>query len=141
MSYPTRAFHTSELEYIFPLFHGGQGRPHALNAEQTKLANQIAVYWGTFARNGNPNHPSVPPWQAYAARADDVISLIEPKPHMTFGYGSQRYRNGNHNSCEVWDPIPLTGWTQLARSLDKLGDDNKRSNIRIGRSFDVIACG
>jgi hypothetical protein len=27
-------------------------------------------------------------WQAYSSRADDVISLIEPKPHMTFAYGS-----------------------------------------------------
>lgn len=109
VSYPTRAFHTSELEYIFPLFHGGQGRPHALNAVQTKLANQMALYWGTFARNGNPNHPSVPRWQQYSPRADDVISLIEPKPSMTFGYGSRTYHNGNHNSCNVWDPIPLTG--------------------------------
>jgi len=109
VSYPTRAFHTSELEYLFPLFHGGQGRPHPLNAAQTKLANQLALYWGTFARNGDPNGPTVPRWQPYSARADDVISLIEPKPTMTFGYGSKTYRNGNHNSCAVWDPIALTG--------------------------------
>jgi para-nitrobenzyl esterase len=109
VSYPTRAFHTSELEYIFPLFHGGQGRPHALNAVQTKLADQMALYWGTFARTGNPNVASVPHWQPYSAAADDVIALIEPKPYMTFGYGKQTYHNSMHNSCEVWDPIPLTG--------------------------------
>ena len=109
VSYPTRAFHTSELEYIFPLFHGGQGRPHQLNAVQTKLANQMALYWGTFARNGNPNNGSNSGWQAYSQRADNVIALIEPKPHMTVGYGAQKYHNSMHNSCAVWDPIPLTG--------------------------------
>ena len=109
VSYPTRAFHTSELEYIFTLFHGGQGRPHALNPAQTKLADEMALYWGTFARNGNPNSASDPHWQPYAQRADDVIALIEPKPYMTFGYGKQTYHNSMHNSCEVWDPIPLTG--------------------------------
>jgi para-nitrobenzyl esterase len=109
VSYPTRAFHTSELEYIFPLFHGGQGRPHQLNAVQTKLANQLALYWGTFARNGNPNNAADPHWQPYSQRADDAIALIEPKPHMTFGYGAQTYHNSMHNSCDVWDPIPLTG--------------------------------
>ena len=109
VSYPTRAFHTSELEYIFPLFHGGQGRPHALNPEQTKLADQMARYWGTFARNGNPNSAGNPRWEKYSAQADNVISLIEPKPYMTSGYGKQTYHNGMHNSCEVWDPIPLTG--------------------------------
>jgi para-nitrobenzyl esterase len=109
VSYPTRAFHTSELEYIFPLFHGGQGRPHPLNAAQTQLANEMALYWGTFARNGNPNNASDPHWQAYSQRADDVIALIEPKPYMTFGYGAQTFHNSMHNSCAVWDPIPLTG--------------------------------
>jgi para-nitrobenzyl esterase len=109
VSYPTRAFHTSELEYIFPLFHGGQGRPHPLNAAQTQLANQMARYWGWFARTGNPNNPGDPKWQAYTASADDVIALIEPRPHMTLGYGKQTYHNSMHNSCDVWDPIPLTG--------------------------------
>jgi para-nitrobenzyl esterase len=109
VSYPTRAFHTSELEYIFTLFHGGQGRPHKLNPAQQKLANQLALYWGTFARNGDPNSAGNPHWQAYSAKADDVIALIEPKPYMTFGYGKQTYHNSMHNSCNVWDPIPLTG--------------------------------
>ena len=109
MSYPTRAFHTSELEYIFPLFHGGQGTPHPLNAAQTHLSDQMVSYWAAFAKTGNPNNPAAPHWQPYSASADDVNALIEPQPHMTTGYGSQSYHNHMRNDCAFWDHIPLTG--------------------------------
>jgi para-nitrobenzyl esterase len=109
VSYPTRAFHTSELLYLFPLFHGGQGTPHPLNAAQEHLSDQMVAYWSTFARTGNPNNPKAPQWQPYSAKADNVNALIEPKPHMTFGYGAQTYHNNMRNACAFWDQIPLTG--------------------------------
>ncbi len=109
VSYPTRAFHTSELEFLFPLFHGGRGRPHPLGAAQIALADQMARYWGAFARNGNPNAPGLAHWQPYAETDDDVFALIEPKPFMTHGYGAARYANGMQNDCALWDRIPLTG--------------------------------
>ena len=109
VSYPTRAFHTSELEYLFPLFHGGQGTPHPLNAGQERLSDQMVAYWTTFARTGNPNTPANPHWDPYTAKADDVIDLVEPKPHMTTGYGAQTYPNNMRNDCALWDTIPLTG--------------------------------
>src|SRR6202012_1395724 len=28
VSYPMGAYHTAELQFLFPLFHGGQGQPH-----------------------------------------------------------------------------------------------------------------
>ena len=109
VSYPTRAYHTSELLYLFPLFHGGQGSPHPLNAAQEHLSDQMVAYWTTFARTGNPNTPANPKWLPYNAQSDDVISLIEPQPHMTTGYGAKTYHNTMHNSCAMWDQIPLTG--------------------------------
>ncbi len=109
VSYPTRAFHTSEIEYLFPLFHGGQGTPHPLDAAQEHLSDQMVLYWSTFARTGNPNGLANPRWQPYSAAKDDVIVLNEPKPHMSYGYGSQTYPNNMRNDCEFWDTIPLTG--------------------------------
>jgi para-nitrobenzyl esterase len=109
VSYPTRAFHTSELEYLFPLFHGGQGTPHPLSAAQEHLSDQMVAYWSTFARTGNPNNPAAPHWQPYSAQADDVNALIDPKPHMTYVYGAQTYHNNMRNACATWDQIPLTG--------------------------------
>lgn len=69
----------------------------------------MVAYWSTFARTGNPNNPAAPHWQPYSAKADDVNALIEPKPHMTFGYGAQTYHNNMRNACAFWDQIPLTG--------------------------------
>jgi para-nitrobenzyl esterase len=110
VSYPTRAFHTSELEYLFVLFHGGQGTPHPLNPAQTHLSDQMVAYWSTFARTGNPNNALDPRWQPYSAASDDVLSLREPKPQMMTGYGAQNnLPHHMHNACSFWDQIPLTG--------------------------------
>lgn len=111
VSYPTRAFHTSELLYLFPLFRGGQGTAHPLNAAQEHLSDQMVAYWTSFARTGNPNNAMDPRWQRYSAAADDVMALSQPQPpHMTYKYGSQTYHNGTmKNDCALWDPIPLTG--------------------------------
>ena len=109
VSYPTRAFHTSELLYLFPLFRGGQGVAHPLNPAQEHLSDQMVSYWSAFARTGNPNNPKAPHWVPYSAQADNVNVLVEPKPHMMNGYGAQSYHNNMHNSCSMWDQIPLTG--------------------------------
>ena len=109
VSYPTRAFHTSELEYLFPLFHGGQGTAHPLSPAQEGLSDTMVGYWTTFARTGNPNTPLAPRWKPYTAAADNVLDLVEQKPHMTTSYGSQTYPDNMRNDCAFWDQIPLTG--------------------------------
>jgi para-nitrobenzyl esterase len=109
VSYPTLAYHTSELLYVFPLFRGGQGLAHPLGAGQEHLSDQMIAYWTAFARTGNPNNAMDPVWQPYVAAKDDVNALAEPKPHMTFNYGAQTYHDNMKNDCALWDPIPLTG--------------------------------
>jgi para-nitrobenzyl esterase len=109
VSYPTRAYHTAELLYIFPLFRGGQGTAHPLNPAQEHLSDQMVRYWTAFARTGDPNHAGDPQWQRYSAQADDVMALIEPQPYMTYNYGAQTYHNNMKNDCALWDRIPLTG--------------------------------
>jgi para-nitrobenzyl esterase len=106
-TYPTRAYHTSELLYVFPLFKGGQGTAHQLNKAQLKLADEVVRDWTNFAWTGNPNGDKAGPWKAYTAEADNVMVLKSPKSRMANGYGQQKYAFGMHNDCALWDKINL----------------------------------
>ena len=105
LSYPMRAYHTAELQYLFPLFRGGQGTSHPLNDAQQKLSDQIVDYWATFARSGDPNRGSteelpkqLPTWQRYSAETDNFLALNSPEPKMADGYGKA-------NDCALWDSV------------------------------------
>jgi para-nitrobenzyl esterase len=101
LSYPMRAYHTSELQYLFPLFHGGQGTPHPLNEAQQKLSDDLVDYWTTFARSGNPNPPGkdrLPAWPRYSPATDTIQSLNLPAPKTAGDYG-------NANDCSLWDQV------------------------------------
>jgi para-nitrobenzyl esterase len=89
VSYPMRAYHTAELQYLFPLFHGGQGTPHPLNAEQERLSDAMVGYWTAFARNGAPDHPALASWPAYSAERDNVQVLDVSGPRTIDGYGKE----------------------------------------------------
>jgi para-nitrobenzyl esterase len=98
LSYPMRAYHTAELQYLFPLFRGGQGTSHPLNAAQQKLSDIMVDYWTAFARTGNPNGGNAPNWLAYSAEKDNILVLDQPAPKMAYGYGAA-------NDCAMWDKI------------------------------------
>jgi para-nitrobenzyl esterase len=101
LSYPMRAYHTSELQYLFPLFHGGQGISHPLNEAQQKLSDDLVDYWTTFARYGTPNHPGknqLPAWPRYSPATDTIQSLNLPAPKTAGDCG-------NANDCSLWDQV------------------------------------
>jgi para-nitrobenzyl esterase len=101
VSYPMRAFHTSELQYLFPLFHGGQGTPHPLNKQQEHLSDILVDYWTTFARDGAPNAPDkphLPDWPRYSADTDNIQAIDLASQKQVGGYGKMY-------DCEFWDPI------------------------------------
>ena len=106
-SYPMRAFHTSELLYLFPQFRGGQGTPHLLNEAQEHLSDQLVAWWTNFARTGNPsgNADASAPWQKYATASDNVFVITQTNSHMTTGYGSQTYPEHMKNDCALWDKV------------------------------------
>lgn len=106
-SYPTRAFHTSELLYLFPLFHGGQGTPHLLNNAQEHLSDQLVAWWTNFARTGDPNAGAgaKPLWQKYSSASDNVFLITQKNSHMTTGYGAQTYPDNMKNDCTLWDKV------------------------------------
>jgi para-nitrobenzyl esterase len=101
VSYPMRAYHTAELQFLFPQFHGGQGTPHALSEAQERLSDLMVDYWTTFARYGTPDHASdraAPSWPPYAAEKDNVLHLDLSGPKIADGYGTT-------NDCDLWDTI------------------------------------
>jgi para-nitrobenzyl esterase len=87
-SFPTGAFHASELQY---LFDDAQFRA-PLTADQRHLSDQMIRYWTTFARTGNPNGAHSPAWRPFAG--DTVQSL---------GTGGTRPANlAAEHRCGFW---------------------------------------
>jgi para-nitrobenzyl esterase len=101
VSYPMRAYHTSELQYLFPQFHGGQGTPHPLSTAQERLSDLMVDYWTSFAWIGTPDHSSdraLPPWPRYSVEQDNILTFDLPGPKTADGYGKA-------NDCDLWDNI------------------------------------
>jgi para-nitrobenzyl esterase len=98
VSYPMGAYHTAELQYLFPLFHGGQGTSHPLNAEQERLSDEMVSYWTAFARNGAPGRAGLPSWPVYSAERDNVQVLDLSGSKTIDGYGKEY-------DCAMWDGI------------------------------------
>jgi para-nitrobenzyl esterase len=89
-SYPMNAYHTAELQYLFPLFRGARGTAHALNASQESLARKMIGWWSAFARSGAPGTQDAP-WPAFRDGANSV--------QIIGGEAS------NANSCGFWDSL------------------------------------
>jgi para-nitrobenzyl esterase len=106
VSFPMRAYHTSELQYLFPMFKGGQGTAHPLSSQQEKLSDLLVDYWTRFARFGMPDAPgktAVPSWPRYTPGKDSVQSLNPTGTKPVGGYGMA-------NDCAMWDPIVITAY-------------------------------
>ncbi|MGW6008431.1 carboxylesterase/lipase family protein [Streptomyces sp. NPDC055210] len=83
--FPLGAPHASELPYLFDL----GGRPRELTAAQHRLADTMIDYWTRFARTGDPNGPSSPPWprQTVLSLAPDHIvptRTVSTRHHCAF---------------------------------------------------------
>jgi para-nitrobenzyl esterase len=60
------AYHTADLQYLFPRWHGGnKGNPHDLSPKQKALSHALVKVWSHFARTGNPSGRGNAPWPAY----------------------------------------------------------------------------
>jgi para-nitrobenzyl esterase len=100
VSYPMRAYHTAELQYLFPQFHGGGGTPHPLDPAQRALSNEMIAYWTSFAATGVPVASSAT-WPDYRSEQDNAQHLDTTGIRSVSAYGA-----GHH--CELWDTITLT---------------------------------
>jgi para-nitrobenzyl esterase len=98
-SYPMSAYHTAELQYLFPLFHGGRGTAHALDASQELLSRQMIGWWSAFARGGAPGTQDSP-WPAFRAesRAVRVIGAADAARQDDI-------ESSYANACDFWDSL------------------------------------
>ncbi len=85
-SFPTGAFHASELQYLFDgAYSGGE-----LTSAQRRLADRMVRYWTTFAHNGKPG------WQRFGD--GEYVQSLAPDAIRRVDFGSE------HN-CEFWQGI------------------------------------
>lgn len=66
-----RAFHASELAYVFGTFFW----PFPWEDADHKLSDAITSYWVNFAATGNPNGNGLPKWPAYNAAEDQALEF------------------------------------------------------------------
>jgi para-nitrobenzyl esterase len=93
-SFPYKAFHASELAYLFDSTTLGGHAP--FTPDQEALAAHMVNYWTQFARTGTPNGSGSPQWPAYTAASDTYQSLEPPTPKPTSGFATDHH-------CRFWD--------------------------------------
>ena len=100
------AYHTADIQYLFPLWHGGPlGTAHPLNPQQTLLSDQLVTAWANFARTGNPNGSGNTPWPRYTGGAGAPVWLIQDVPGLSALTDAQ-YAARRH--CDFWDSVTAT---------------------------------
>ncbi len=68
-----KAHHAMDLPFVFDNADAPDTTRGAPGAHE--LAARVSAAWAAFARNGSPDHPSIPPWPAYtpAERATMIL--------------------------------------------------------------------
>ncbi|MET7959138.1 carboxylesterase/lipase family protein [Micromonospora zamorensis] len=93
--YPFGATHVNDLGYLWDYL----GTALPFSGEQVDLSNQMISYWGSFARDGNPNVQFAPTWPRYAPQGD-LLQFAAPS--------AQRVADtkvGEAHNCSVWDAV------------------------------------
>jgi para-nitrobenzyl esterase len=96
LTFPLGAYHGSELSYLFVL----GGTPAPFTPQQQQLSAAMSTYWTQFAKNLNPNTPSLATWAPYSTTTDVFQSLIPPTPVAESTFDAE------HNCSLLWDNIP-----------------------------------
>jgi para-nitrobenzyl esterase len=96
ISFPYRAGHFSELQYLFDLSSMTiEGTP-PMTPEQEALGRQMRAYWAAFARYGNPNAAGLPQWSAFSAAAGGPVqSLNTPMSRAVADFRTR-------HQCDFW---------------------------------------
>lgn len=97
------AYHTSDIQYLFPLWHGGStGIPHPLNGKQEQLSDELVAAWTNFAWTGNPNGVGNSPWPRYVLQNNKSYWLSENIPALSLIPDPQFF---SEHKCSFWDTI------------------------------------
>ena len=98
VSFPYGAAHTLEIQYIFPRYHGAEGKPKPLNAAQQELSDAMVRYWTDFAAKGDPNGRGVPAWPKWMMNSEQTQLLHAGKIATAKDLGVDR-------KCGFWDAL------------------------------------
>ena len=99
------AYHTADIQYLFPLWHGGPAPPsvtHTLNKKQTDLSDQLVAAWTNFAWTGNPNGLGNYPWPRYSTGTIKPAWLIQDLPVLSTLTDPQYSAIRN---CDFWETL------------------------------------
>jgi para-nitrobenzyl esterase len=98
------AAHTIDLQYLFPLYHGGPtGIPHQLNNKQEQLSDELVTAWTNFAWTGNPNGQGNTPWPRYEIAPGKTAFLqSENIPDLSTITDAEFVAE---HKCDFWDTI------------------------------------
>ena len=94
VSFPTGAYHASELGYLFNLTRTPVPNP-GLTPAQQDLSDAMVGYWTQFTRSGDPNSLGAPSWPAFTTMSDQFQSLHPLAPTTGTGFGVD-------HKCIVW---------------------------------------
>jgi para-nitrobenzyl esterase len=97
VSFAYGAVHTPEMQYLFPLFHGG-GVVHQRTSEQTRLSDAMVAFWTSFAATGVPTAASLPAWPRYSQTADSIVRLAPVRSAIASDFARDHH-------CDVWETV------------------------------------
>jgi para-nitrobenzyl esterase len=99
------AAHTIDIQFLFPLYHGGPlGIPHPLNNKEEDLSDQLVYAWTNFAWTGNPNGLGNSPWPVYKNNKPNKPTYLSediPLANLTDAQYSTAHK------CDFWKGVLL----------------------------------
>jgi para-nitrobenzyl esterase len=93
--YPFGATHVNDLGYLWDYL----GTALPFSTQQVDLSNQMISYWGSFAKDGDPNTSLAPSWRQYTSQGN----LLQFKAPSAERVGHAQV-DSEHN-CTLWDAV------------------------------------
>jgi para-nitrobenzyl esterase len=105
LDFVSLAYHTGDIQYLFPLWHGGPAPPsviHALNPQQELLSDELVAAWTNLAWTGNPNGIGNFPWPRYLGSNSNSYYFLENILPAGLSRQTDAQFAAAHN-CNFWD--------------------------------------